>query len=141
MLDPIHVMETVRGDDIINVEAIKSSVLYEGGYSEAHRVIRMFWRMVETEFSVDDSRKLLLFWTGNSVSRAETLNDEQVDDRVMRHVLVFCNHYIPLFRWSLVRADLVMIQKSIFPASKGDFLKLARVTSICTYLHIEHWKR
>lgn len=78
LLSPVYLMKIVRGEDTISMASLRDAVGYEGGYSGNHRVIRMFWHMVETEFSADDIRRLLLFWTGNSIVPSEgfVANDE-----------------------------------------------------------------
>jgi hypothetical protein len=42
-------------------------VLCAADYSPQHRVVRLFWRMLEQDFSELERRALLLFWTGSSV--------------------------------------------------------------------------
>ncbi len=51
-------------------------------WTASHRVVRMFWHMVSTEFTPDDVRKLLLFWTGSSVASFQYSNVEP-EERVM----------------------------------------------------------
>ena len=80
ILSPAYIMKQVRGEDTISVPALRGSVIYEGGFSASHRVIRMFWHMVETEFSADDIRRLLLFWTGNSVAPSNGFKDDVEED-------------------------------------------------------------
>lgn len=36
-------------------------------YDAQHRVVKLFWRMLEQDFSELERRALLLFWTGSSV--------------------------------------------------------------------------
>jgi hypothetical protein len=36
-------------------------------YTQQHRVIKLFWRMLEQDFTEFERRALLLFWTGSSV--------------------------------------------------------------------------
>ncbi|CAM9219534.1 unnamed protein product, partial [Ectocarpus fasciculatus] len=80
ILSPAYIMKQVRGEDTISVPALRGSVIYEGGFSASHRVIRMFWHMIETEFSADDIRRLLLFWTGNSVAPSNGFKDDVEED-------------------------------------------------------------
>ena len=83
LLCPVFLMKQVRGEDIISVNALREVVSYESGYSLSHPVIRMFWHMIEHEFSADDIRRLLLFWTGNSVAPSDGFRDEQDGDEKM----------------------------------------------------------
>jgi len=61
-----HIGEYLMGDVEMNLADMRMMVQYED-YSEQHRVIKLFWRMLEQDFSELERRSLLLFWTGSSV--------------------------------------------------------------------------
>lgn len=79
ILNPTYLASATRGEESIAVTEMREAVGYDCGYSATHRVIRMFWHMIETEFSADDIRKLLLFWTASSVP---TFQISDPEDRV-----------------------------------------------------------
>ena len=81
ILNPTYLSAAARGEETVVTAEMRQSVSYDGGYSATHRVIRMFWHMVETEFSADDIRKLLLFWTATSVATFQVPPIDP-DDRV-----------------------------------------------------------
>lgn len=81
MLNPSYLSVAIRGELSVITDQLRESVVYDSGYSASHRVVRMFWHMVLTEFTPDDVRKLLLFWTGSSVPSFPNSNADQ-DDRM-----------------------------------------------------------
>ena len=62
-----HIQHYIQGDDVVDVQSLRCHVLYSHGFSASHRVIKLFWHLLEHELSEGEKRNLLLFWTGNSV--------------------------------------------------------------------------
>jgi hypothetical protein len=67
VLSAEHISGFIRGDATLNLDSLRGHVLYENGFSPGHRVVKLFWHLLEHEMSEADKRALLLFWTGNSI--------------------------------------------------------------------------
>lgn len=67
----------MQGDVGVTVQALRDEVRYEGSYHENHRVVKLFWHMLD-DFESSDLSKLLLFWTGNSVLHKNLEMEEEV---------------------------------------------------------------
>lgn len=78
LLAPDYISSYLVGDTSVDISVLRSHVGYEGKYNESHRVIKLFWHLLENEFSKDDVRKLLLFWTGNSILHSNMEVEEEV---------------------------------------------------------------
>lgn len=58
-------------------------------YTSDHRVVRLFWSMVEQDFSELERRSLLLFWTGTSVPPSGGFsNDAEYDEVCLKMCFV-----------------------------------------------------
>lgn len=82
MYFPGALSKVVQSVDTIDVPALRERVLYDFPYHPTHRVARMFWHLVEKELSVEDVRKLLLFWTGSSIVPREDVEENKVTTRI-----------------------------------------------------------
>lgn len=67
MLDVKYTANYLRGEEELNFEQIKNDVEYQSPFSLHHRVIKLFWKIVEHDLTKEEQKKLMLFWTGNSV--------------------------------------------------------------------------
>ena len=54
----------ISGQQKLNFDELKKSVLYLDGYKEDHPMIRWFWEIVIEEWDDEQRRKLLMFSTG-----------------------------------------------------------------------------
>jgi hypothetical protein len=106
---PAALSKMVQSADSIDMAALRDRVEYDSPYHATHRVVRMFWHLVERELSVEDVRKLLLFWTGSSIVPRDDVEDNKVHSR------------IPPYRRLLVRM-LVIIITSCVPQMHIGFL-------------------
>jgi hypothetical protein len=67
ILNPPHISSFVHGDVTLNITQLQRHVQYGYDYSPTHKIIKLFWYLVQHDLTEDEKRKLLLFWTGNSV--------------------------------------------------------------------------
>ena len=67
LLSPTFLHLHMKGAKSIDLRQLSKLVVYSGGYSPHHRVVKLFWHLLQ-ELSLEQLRKLLLFWTGTSVS-------------------------------------------------------------------------
>ncbi|GMI09473.1 hypothetical protein TrVE_jg9983 [Triparma verrucosa] len=67
MFSPRELQKIIGGDDEggIDVNDLKRTMVYAGGYHESQPIIQWFWEVVE-EFSKDEQAKFLMFITSNS---------------------------------------------------------------------------
>jgi hypothetical protein len=67
ILNPFHISEYLHGDKLINITLLQQHVKYSYDFNPTHRVIKLFWHLVKNDFTEEERRKLLLFWTGTSI--------------------------------------------------------------------------
>jgi hypothetical protein len=84
---PSALSKVVQSADSIDMAALRGRVEYDSPYHATHRVVRMFWHLVEKELTVEDVRKLLLFWTGSSIVPRDDVEDNKASRR-RRHYAV-----------------------------------------------------
>lgn len=101
ILSASHIEGYMQGDANFDMSSLRANVSYENGFSPTHRVIKLFWHLLENDLSEAEKRSLLLFWTGTSTPPRGGFGDGgDYDEVVLRFSFPFFLLFhviIPLF--------------------------------------------